>query len=1543
MQGDFSILTFDPRRHERGVAASRDGVLRNVSGVLHQQGRVITDADLTEGELLELAWNGQAGRDIIGAGVCAVPASEPEGFRVVAAAIRNDGVHVAVRPGRAWVDGILTRLTGSAGSPSAPLERLADYFGPPVSTPLPQPASIADGVRDAVILEISEESLHPLQYPEQLLEPALGGPDTTERAFVNVRFRLLRLAQGEDCNTILERLRDVPSPQWRLTVSLAPPVAIGGDCPVVGGGGYTGFEHNLYRIETADTDSGAPARFKWSQWNGGLACRGRFNATGNPPLVTLDAGRASVINSGLTEFYVEALQYDASVGTWRVTYATTATLTTNHDLQLATPPAFGALPSTTAPVFLRLWNGVGKIEDFTNASNPAELRDGIRLVFDSAGAAAYRAQDYWTFKVRAGEISNPQVLVDHAPPDGIVYHRVPLAEITWQGNPQTGIEAIIEDCRKRFRPLTNQKVCCTLLVGDGVRTFGDFNALEEAAAHLPAEGGELCLLPGIHRANLTLQGKHDITIHGCSRRSTVLPRRGAPGLPILNLVDCTGIAISNLDLITFDGAAVTIDGSKEGACRDLRLHDNRIIARTSAIRATNTGDLTIAGNRLHLLDTTDGSATISVQGDDTLIERNALVLMPLADEPPATTDPPGQAPPGDPADPCARPEVLYDRPDLVLAYAADAWTRPLAQVVPERPFRALGGIHLRSGSERTRIASNSIVGGAGNGITLGGDLEPPPAPTPQPEAIRVNVTKSGVFLALVQNEAGRPVAGIDVYLEAKTMATDRSDERGMVSIKTLPGTYALGVSPKFRIVRVIEGRDQGGLFDAITIAPDASDDAAKTRGFLHEIAIQDNEISMMGLSGIGFSLRFGADLAGEPVEIPANDPKRALLAYIDAAILNLALTPLLNATDVLREVTISWNRIHHNLQNPFTPVMLAVAQVIGRGGISLGVVESAAIVANRIYENGPTATDPVCGIFVGYGNGLSIADNVVAANGAVGDDFEKNRREGLRGGMLIRFAGALTTQLSRTTGRAPALRVQGNQVDQTAGRALSAFAFGPVIVVGNHLNSEFTGRFQFIDSAVGGVLLINLGGMHRVFARVFRNGDAEFATSAELALPGGETVFDDNFIRLGRVNRSLTSQLIVCFDDLGYSGNTSSVYRPDPLLGNTTLIADSVRATSSRFREDATDTISLLTQAARLNMTSLNQADHCVVVHPAAEAPNLEPTVGFPNQVLNREGCEAKATSTGLGQHVSTTIGTFAGDLGGQLQADAFTPAEVVTLSHQFTATALDTVTSTQVAINRAMGAEAARLSARHGAGYPAAVALNAEAEAGVEVIRLLALSAETAGIEPPVASPEGSTVSGRFVNTRGQGQAGYTVDLLGAGGVRADVVGSTDSNGYFEKVYDQKQTLALARKGDLILRVVDSQRKEALRAKEPIRLRPGVNIHTTLTGPVPIVPKSAVLDGTVIFGQRPTVPPVRTPLSELDIDKQMRKLLNDNRIYDVEGVWETNGRTLARILGDKDVAAALRKRATDILDPASPEPAPSPTSKKAKGRRARAKASRDR
>ena len=42
MQGDFSVLYFDPRENERGVTPPGNGVLRNVNGVLHQQTLTLT-------------------------------------------------------------------------------------------------------------------------------------------------------------------------------------------------------------------------------------------------------------------------------------------------------------------------------------------------------------------------------------------------------------------------------------------------------------------------------------------------------------------------------------------------------------------------------------------------------------------------------------------------------------------------------------------------------------------------------------------------------------------------------------------------------------------------------------------------------------------------------------------------------------------------------------------------------------------------------------------------------------------------------------------------------------------------------------------------------------------------------------------------------------------------------------------------------------------------------------------------------------------------------------------------------------------------------------------------------------------------------------------------------------------------------------------------------------------------------------------------------------------------------------------------------------
>ncbi|MDT4798994.1 hypothetical protein FQZ97_316400 [compost metagenome] len=1564
MQGDFSILNFDPHQHESGVNPPARGVLRNLSGVLHQQGRVTLDADLTEGELLELAWNGQAGRDIIGAGVCAVPASEPEGFRVEAAAVVDGGVQLRLRPGRAWADGILTRLAGVTPDPLAPVTRLATYFGPPLATPEPTTAQIDDGIRDAVILEVSEEALHGFQYPQRLIEPALGGPDTSERAFVNFRLRLLRLAAGEDCSTILARLRDDPSSKGRLSATLAPVLNLVGDCPVVGGGGYTGFEHCLYRIEIADAPSGAPVRFKWSQWNGGLVGRGRFDASSDPDRVIIDAGRAAIVNSGLTEFYLEALQYDELVGAWSVVYGSIARLNTDHDLELQAPASFGSLPGTLDSVFFRLWNGIGEIQDFPEIANPHELRDGIRLAFDPAGH--YRPGDYWTFSVRAGEIGNPQVLLDRAPPVGIVYHRVPLAEINWTGRRNTEISGSIEDCRKRFRPLTNQKVCCTFLVGNGLSSFGDFNSLEEAAAHLPAAGGELCLLPGVHRTNLRLEGRRNVKIHGCRWRTLVLPRTETRSQPLLHFVDCAGIEVCDLDLVTFDSIAVRIDGSREDGCRDLDIHDNRMIARSNAIRATQAMGLKIAGNRLHLLDTVDGRATLSLAADDVLVERNTLVLLPFIDQTPDEPDEPDDDPTRDPADPCARPQILYLHPLLVQQYAFAAWAVLIAQLLPQQPYRAIGGIHVRAGSERVRLLENTVVGGAGNGITLGGDLDPvEPPPPPEPPAIlsaagtnapppaTVNVTASGQFLALVQDEQGKPLSGVDLYLEDATVATDRSDAQGMASIKTAPGAYRLDVSPPYQVLRITEARDEGVLVNAVTLAARA---ASQLRGFLHEITIEANDVSMMGLSGIGFAPRSGADLKGPTRAIPGNDPKAALLAYLDAALLNLALTPLLRATDPVRDLVILNNRLHHNLRNPFTDALLADAQFIGRGGVSLALVEAARISGNHIHENGPRAVDPVCGVFVGYGDNLEITDNVLAANGATTTGFEENRNAGIRGGLYVRFAGALTAQLSTSSGRHAALRVHDNRIDQPAGRALTAFAFGPVSVANNHFNSEFSGLFGFLDTAVGGVLLLNLGGIHRLLARVYgaylafeptAASTGRFAALAERALPGGETLFDDNYVRLGLANRSITSQVLLAVDDLGYASNTSAVYRGDPFFANAVLMADTVRATASRLREDVSRTLSLLTTGMRMNMTALNQADHCIVAQPAAGTGPL-PTVAQPNQVLDAIMCARLFENrSAVGQFLVMVLAANAEQLGGTLSSNAFTAAELTTLTRQTTSRAITQVNSTQVATTKAYQAEAARMTQKHGAEFPASVALTARSQAGAETSRLLATSSETLTVTTPATPEGGSTFSGRFLNDRGQGLADYNVTLLRSNGTQVETVGVTDATGAFSAAYDSAQTARLAKEGELFARVTDLAGKEVLRDKTALRFDTGATLQATLVVPVRVVPKSVAVNGTLIYGTPTTTTPtdpkptpepepqptVRTPLDKLDLDETTRKQLTAGGIQDVEGIVEANPKTLIRIVGSAEHAEKLTEMAKQLLGqtpPPKPTTAPRATAKKA-------------
>lgn len=658
MKGDFSTWNKDRSQNFRGT--------------LHQQGRVLLDRDWNAQTEVFNEWQETAGRDAFGAGVAAIPSEVPESFKVTQAAkiaaSGADPVHVAVsiNKGRVWADGLLVELAQD-------LVRTATYINPSAGSAVDLP----NNLRDTVILENWLEELSPFQIPEQLIEPALGGVDTTERVQTAYRFRLYRMAAGDTCDSIISKLKDDFSYKGKLTAKLNPTVNIDGDCPVVESGGYTGFEHQLYRVEIAETDKPAPESwFKWSQFNGGLVGRGFFDATNNK--VIIKANENAIGHSGINRFYLEAIEFDTALGIWRVIYgAKNVVLAADHTLTLPPTAAdkfIGAIPSSPAGVektyFFRLWNGIERVSNFTAAAG-TDLPDnlGIKLTFEPEADGKYTPQDFWTFQVRAGEIGNPSLLlIDNLQPQGVFYHRVPLAEIHWTIDVVTG--NAIEDCRRIIQPLTKLKTCCTYRVGDGIHFHGDFSKIQDAINALPKEGGEVCVLPGLYIENIHIHKRQNIVIHGCGPRTRVssVAAAGNVALPGFLVTDSTGIVIEEMAIEAGPRSAVQIGNSRHITVRRCVVQMRDVLSVWQAIYS---------------------------RGDDVLIEDNTIEILPLDGQPPASTIPP---PVGD----ALAPDGVNTAPDPVTIATF-----------------ARGGIQLAGGSDRVRIFHNLIRGGTWNGITLG--------------------------------------------------------------------------------------------------------------------------------------------------------------------------------------------------------------------------------------------------------------------------------------------------------------------------------------------------------------------------------------------------------------------------------------------------------------------------------------------------------------------------------------------------------------------------------------------------------------------------------------------------------------------------------------------------------------------------------------------------------------------------------------------------------------------------------------------------------
>jgi hypothetical protein len=1235
-----------------------------------QQGRITTDEDVNALRRIRGEDRRRARAEIIG------PAGSPDnGFRITDPRETAGGqVEFDIAQGAFYLGGLRLEMT----EPQT-FRTQTDRLQMP-STAHDAPATER---YDMVLLEAYEQPVSAVEDSE-LYEVALGGPDTSARMRLMQRVLLAEDVQAQSCEQAWQKLVDGAKAKWGVlnkdnevvpSITLTVGYVADGDpeslCTPQTAGGYLGAENQAIRVQLVDPD-----HLTWGFDNASPLYRVRAD---DPKTLTMLTEPRDQAHWPLANQVVEILpwaavlpnneklaeirghlslvetSYTPDTGTLTLTDAVPAAGFDNW----AQRSDAGELDDTGRYYFMRVWDrGPDRSSDpaipFTPGTPVTLGHTGLQVTINGPHR---RPGDHWIIAARPETPNHvvPWELETGRPPHGVRRFYAPLALIHWVV--QNGVlSADVHDCRRRFRPLTQQETCCTLIVGNGVTSHGHYDSIEEAVQRLPPWGGTICLLPGLHRASVTIENRYNVTIRGCDRNTFVLPRVNHLHQPVFTVKDAHAIVLEHMGIATLEDTAVALAGSEMGKLDDVEVSHCRMFAFKHAVHVTNGTNVRIEDNIIRMLDKDGGDVAIYLLAEDALIARNDIEVVPAGVVPPTEPTDDDQDKPPDPSDPCAEPEILYANWVYFMLYLVYVWTTSFVLFLLSNPYKALGGIQIGSGSERVRVRDNQITGGAGNGITLGSDLDPADLPIGDDVDDRIHtvVAYHGVVVGDV-TLGNAPIAGLTLAFHREgfpPITPEVTDAEGRFLAKAGDGEYRVHLSdPAYAIDRVdkVES-DRYGLFNHIRLVEAQGQvDLGDVLAFIYEVTIEDNEIANMGLSGIGIPQVELEELAGLPGlrQIALKQPQVVLLLMLAVYFGILS--------GFVVDLTIQRNHIRNCLQNLFDPRVKGRALGRGVGGISLGLCERLLIHRNRIEDNGINGFNPVCGIFCLFAEQVAITENELIGNGPP-LQAAANVQAGMWGGIVVALATSLSlTDYALRLAEAGSLggmqgeqaaRIHDNVIRQPIGRALTLGAFGPVSVLSNRLNSDVAGP-ALLDRLVGGVLIANLGGIQNLIAArmgmqqaAFQQthvvneaaatpGDTEtydaraYYARARLVerrtvspglvglvqihprFPGGNTLFNDNQVRLGPAHVGVIGQLILTADDLGFDGNQSAMLAAASGIReraqiNTLLLGMTLRATGNRFQEiiqavQAQQTLSLLTLSLLMNNTTCNQGNHCII------------------------------------------------------------------------------------------------------------------------------------------------------------------------------------------------------------------------------------------------------------------------------------------------------------------------------------------------------------
>jgi hypothetical protein len=1170
-----------------------------------QQGRVQIDADWNEW-LAELTRRIQAGTlDILGR--AAYPATTPHAFEITASSSGGTNT-LTIGPGRMYVDGLLAENHGDAATakwdpalaemsnapqpPPATVTGALDYTKQPY-----MPAGTTLPAGNGPFLAYLDVWIRPVDYVNDpdLVDKAVG-VDSTGRLQTAWQVRLLDLANspGATCDSPIANWP--PASSTGLLSTGTTPTEPSGPCCLTSGAAYTGLENQLYRVQihqagaaeasaVPPTTAPAGATFKWSRDNGSVisgvtSISNATNSAGNPAsqLTVTSLGRDQVLGFApghWIEILDDSLEYAHVAGEL---HKIDTIDVSSKTVTLATSLGASFTTGDTDPdrhTRIRRWDQAGKIyqEDGTTVwwdidaegrgdipvppgGTTLILESGITVTFDvSVSGGQFLAGDSWTFAARTADGSVETL--EKAPPREIHHHYARLSIVTFPNS--------ATDCRTPLPTCACEGecgCCCTVTVGDGVDSIGQFTSINAAINALPAAGGEVCILPGRYFENVLIQGRRDIVLRGCGWQTRIASASLKPNAA----GTADGPPVGGAAALTF-AAVITISASEHVKLLSFAVEAARnevgVLVDGTGVRSPGTP--ANPNETIHLRSVIlDRGKTIDVTLDDLVITASMLPAI-LAD----------------------RVALLQiERNRVAMANVRSQWP---AVWVSGREIRVVHnwvGIQGKAVNRQWLPAAvtQDLAAGPSTAVAAGGGATTVPL---HPGGIQIAGPATDVFV--IENEidgAGRN----GITLGSLTIVKEDGSSTGEITGVTieLPGPCDTTIT--------------------LTIPGSTTDDGGGRRiiasGPLRNIQINRNRIRDTGLCGIGPVGFFNLAKALEVISI-----------------VNLIITANTIQSTLLGERTELGGKLslfgYGAICVPDVQTLMIRDNNItdfGRqpGDLACGIFvlhgEMVEISRNHVLEMRDWTERPEQTAGTGLRGGIVLVLVTPPSLQAL---------QSFTGASIASAAQSAPLYLPTL----PALRVEHNSVRIPSGNALAAAGYGPFSIVNNHLSTGGTVNREGRPLAET-VLILNLstsiesqgaGGKYSGLVE----GKHVYASDlgrVNVNPSCGAVLFTNNICQFEARwsgHRCVASVVILSLDDLIFANNASWVDGPpQTAILDALLIAGSLQVTSNRFQEAAGFPVAASGfTAGALNITSQNISTYCLfatgTLQPAIKNNNL--------------------------------------------------------------------------------------------------------------------------------------------------------------------------------------------------------------------------------------------------------------------------------------------------------------------------------------------------